>query len=86
MKEVKHAIDLDQMLNHIITPAVNEYGYEAIREDKISEPAIITSQVIQHIIEDSLVIADLTRRNPIVFYELVILIKKVLILDTKYFK
>lgn len=62
----------DQVLNHIIAPAVNECGYEAIRADKISEPGIITSQVIQHIIEDPLVIADLTGRNPNVFYELAI--------------
>jgi hypothetical protein len=33
---------------------------------------MITSQVIQHIVEDPLVIADLTDRNPNVFYELAI--------------
>ena len=60
----------DQVLKHIITPAVRECGYEAIRADQISEPGIITSQVIQHIVDDPLVIADLTGRNPNVFYEL----------------
>ena len=43
-----------------------------MRADHISEPGIITSQVIQHIVEDPLVIADLTDRNPNVFYELAI--------------
>jgi hypothetical protein len=62
----------DQILKHIISPAVKQCGYESLRADKISEPGIITSQVIQHVVEDSLVIADLTGRNPNVFYELAI--------------
>ncbi|MFZ3169874.1 MAG: hypothetical protein WA130_19855 [Candidatus Methanoperedens sp.] len=62
----------DQVLKHIIAPAAKECDYETIRADKISEPGLITSQVIQHLIDDSLVIADLTGRNPNVFYELAI--------------
>ena len=62
----------DQILNHIITPIVSEFGYEAVRSDKISKPGIITSQIINHIINDRLVIADLTGHNPNVFYELAI--------------
>ncbi len=60
----------DKVLKHIITPSVEQLGYEAIRADKISEPGIITTQVIQHIVDSPLVIADLTERNPNVFYEL----------------
>ncbi len=60
----------DQVLKHIIAPSVRECGYEPIRADQISEPGLITSQVIQHIVDDPLVIADLTGRNPNVFYEL----------------
>ncbi len=62
----------DQVFNHIITPVAKECGYEPIRADKISEPGIITSQVIQHLLDDALVIADLTDRNANVFYELAI--------------
>jgi hypothetical protein len=63
----------DQILRHLIQPAAKECGYDkAIRADQISEPGIITTQVIQHIIDDALVIADLTGRNPNVFYELAI--------------
>ncbi len=62
----------DQILKHIIAPAAKSCGYKAIRADQISEPGIITSQVIQHIVDDPLVIADLTGRNPNVFYELAI--------------
>lgn len=62
----------DQILKHIIGPAATDCGYKSMRADHISEPGIITSQVIQHIVEDPLVIADLTDRNPNVFYELAI--------------
>lgn len=62
----------DQVLKHVIIPAVASLGYEAVRADQIEKPGIITSQVIQHIITDSLVIADLTEYNPNVFYELAI--------------
>lgn len=62
----------DQVLKHVISPAAVECGYTATRADQISEPGIITSQVIQHIVDDPLVIADLTERNPNVFYELAI--------------
>lgn len=60
----------DKVLKHVIKPAALECGYEAIRADEIADPGLITSQVIQHIIDDDLVIADLTGRNPNVFYEL----------------
>ena len=60
----------DQVLKHVIKPAASDCGYKAIRADEISEPGMITSQVIQHVVEDPLVIADLTDRNPNVFYEL----------------
>ncbi|CAB3766445.1 hypothetical protein [Paraburkholderia solisilvae] len=62
----------DQVFRHVIAPAVEAHGFEAIRADKIAEPGLITTQVIQHIVEDPLVIADLTGSNPNVFYELAI--------------
>jgi len=62
----------DLVLKHIIKPAAEECGYNAVRADEISEPGVITTQVIQRLIDDDLVIADLTERNPNVFYELAI--------------
>ncbi len=62
----------DQVLRHVIRPAAETCGYQAIRADEIDKPGMITSQVIQHIVNDPLVIADLTERNPNVFYELAI--------------
>ena len=62
----------DQLLRHIIRPAAESCGYEAVRADEIQEPGIITSQVIQRVVDADLVVADLTERNPNVFYELAI--------------
>lgn len=62
----------DQILKHIITEPVSQLGYEVIRADKISEPGIITTQIIEYIVDAELVIADLTDHNPNVFYELAI--------------
>jgi len=62
----------DQLLNHVIRPAAQVFEYEAIRADQISEPGIITTQVVQHIMDDAMVVADLTGKNPNVFYELAI--------------
>ena len=62
----------DQVLRHIVRPAADICGYKAVRADEIDKPGIITSQVIQHVVNDDLVVADLTERNPNVFYELAI--------------
>ena len=61
----------DQVLKHIIRPAV-EPAYKAVRADEIAEPGLITSQIMQHVIEDDLVISDLTDLNPNVLYELAV--------------
>ena len=61
----------DKILRHVITPVVAECGYpEAVRADHISTPGMITTQIIERVVEDDLVIADLTELNPNVFYEL----------------
>lgn len=62
----------DQILNHVIKPVAKQAGYAAVRADEEGEPGLITHQVIQHLLDDPLVIADLTGRNPNVFYELAI--------------
>jgi len=62
----------DQVLKHVIRPATKSCGYKAVRADEIDKPGLITSQVIQHVVTDDLVVADLTERNPNVFYELAI--------------
>lgn len=62
----------DDLLDLVIKPIVADFGYTTVRADKIPEPGRITSQVIEHLEQDELVIADLTGHNPNVFYELAV--------------
>jgi CheY-like chemotaxis protein len=62
----------DQIFSYVIKSAVERFGYEAIRGDHISQPGLINSQVFEHLMEDDLAIADLTGKNPNVYYELAI--------------
>src|SRR5207302_1901064 len=58
---------------YVIAAACRECGYgEPVRADKIAEAGMITTQIIQHLIDDAIVVADLTDSNPNVFYELAI--------------
>ncbi|QAT50233.1 hypothetical protein EQM14_10905 [Caproiciproducens sp. NJN-50] len=60
----------DLFLSSIVEPALNEFDLSVVRADNISAPGMITSQIIEHIINAKLVIADLSYHNPNVFYEL----------------
>lgn len=63
----------DQVLNLIVAPVVTSLGYESPRRsDLIHNPGSISLEIINRLVEDDLVIADLTDKNPNVFYELAI--------------
>lgn len=62
----------DQVFRHIIVPGASACGFNAVRADHISEPGIITSQIIQRLVSEPMVIADLTGSNANVFYELAV--------------
>lgn len=62
----------DLTYEYIIRPVVEKFEYHLIRADTIKESGTITSQIIDQIVESSLVIADLSDNNPNVFYELAI--------------
>lgn len=62
----------DMMLEALITRALETDGYQIIRADQITSPGMISGQVIEHLINAGLVIADLSFHNPNVFYELAI--------------
>ena len=63
----------DQVYKYIIKEVVLGLGYrEPVRADEIPDPGMITDQIIWHLLEDDLVIADLSDRNANVFYELAI--------------
>ena len=62
---------VDNVFRYIIEPALPD-AYEPLRADHISESGMITRQVIEHVLNDPLVIADLSEHNANVFYELAI--------------
>ncbi len=62
----------DWLYEGIIKPAFDGFAEfeKPIRADKIAQPGMITTQVIEHLLEDDLVIADLSLENPNAFYEI----------------
>lgn len=60
------------IISAVIEPVLVELDYEIFIPHKMTNPGSITSQVIQHIIEDELVIANLTGLNANVMYELAV--------------
>lgn len=62
----------DGLIAAVLTPVLNNLGYEVVVAHKIDDSGSISGQVIQHILEDDLVIANLTELNPNVMYELAI--------------
>lgn len=62
----------DKILKHVFKPILEKNEFNAIRADQIPKVGLITTQIINLIIESPLVIADLTDTNPNVFYELAI--------------
>jgi hypothetical protein len=63
----------DQMLRYIVNPILEDCGYEAAtRPDHLGKPGLIVPAVIERVMDDPLVIADLSDRDPIVYYLLAI--------------
>lgn len=60
----------DKLLNHVFKPVLDANQYNTIRADQVAKVGLITTQIINLILESTLVIADLTDQNPNVFYEL----------------
>lgn len=65
-------VQFDKVRKHIIDPVATQKGYVTQRSDNIAQPGRITSQIIDHLKNDDLVVADLSRKNPNVYYELAI--------------
>ncbi len=62
----------DQILKHVIAPVARERGFTVVRSDRIDQSGSITTQIINHILNAFVVVADLTDHNPNVFYELAV--------------
>lgn len=60
----------DTLLKHVITPVCKECGFEPKRIDLENTNGSINDDILKHLREDDLVIADLTENNPNAFYEM----------------
>ncbi len=61
---------VDQVFEFVITEAVESFGYTPIRADQLPDIGFISPQAIQHLAQDSLVIADLSGQSAPVLYGL----------------
>ena len=62
----------DEKYDLVFKPVLNDLGYSVTRSDKIGTPGLISEDIVEHITNDELVIADISDENPNVFYELAI--------------
>ena len=60
----------DEIFNYVIVPAVKDAGLDPYRADLDLTPGAITPKMLAELLSARVVIADLTGRNPNVFYEL----------------
>lgn len=59
-----------EVYDEVYKPVCNANGIDCLRVDEISRPGSITRDIIENILDADIIIADLTSRNPNVFYEL----------------
>src|ERR1700731_4511974 len=61
----------DWVLEEIIVPVISQFAdFSVVRADQIAPPGMIDAQIIQHLLDSDLVIADLSKENPNSFYEI----------------
>lgn len=60
----------DEVFEHIVTPVAKDFDLDVKRSDLDPTPGQLTTQIIKGIINARVVVADLTGRNPNVFFEL----------------
>jgi hypothetical protein len=64
------ADDLREVYTQVYKPTCARNGLDTWRVDEVSRPGSITRDIVEGILDADIVIADLTSKNPNVFYEL----------------
>lgn len=60
----------DEVHDGIVAPVAEKFGMSVHRADRDPTPGQVTTQIVRALLEARIVIADLTGRNPNVYYEL----------------
>jgi len=60
----------DKYYSEIYTPAIEDAGFEAKRADDLYRPGNIVNDIWNYTKDANVILADLTNKNPNVFYEL----------------
>lgn len=61
--------ETDGLTKSVLTPVLEAHGFKPIPAHEITETGSISRQMMQHLLQDELVIANLTSLNPNVMYE-----------------
>lgn len=60
----------DELYKDVVVPICEELGLSVIRADETFGPGLIISDIVNQLIESTVVIAEITPSNPNVYYEL----------------